>query len=80
MMGFGFGMGLWGIFIMLLFWGGLIALAVWLVGLMFPASKTPSINAGMSQSAEEILKIRYARGEITEAEYKQMKETLSQNL
>ena len=80
MMGFGFGMGLWGIFIMLLFWGGLIAMAVWLVGLMFPSSKTPSLNSGTPQSAEEILKIRYARGEITETEYKQMKETLSQNL
>jgi len=78
MMGFGFGMGLWGIFIMLLFWGGLIALAVWLVGLMFPSSKIPRANSEIPRSAEEILKIRYARGEITETEYKQMKETLLQ--
>ncbi len=66
MMGFGFGMGIWGILVMVLFWGGLVALAVWLVGLMFPSPKNPNPNAPLS--AEEI----------TEAEYKQMKETLSQ--
>ncbi len=76
MMGFGFGMGLWGILVMVLFWGGLVMLAVWLVGLMFSSPKNKNPNA--TQSAEEILKIRYARGEINEAEYKQMKETLSQ--
>ena len=78
MMGFGFGMGLWGILIMVLFWGGLVALAVWLVGLMFPSSSRQNQNPNAPLSAEEILKIRYARGEISEAEYKQMKETLSQ--
>jgi len=78
MMGFGFGMGLWGILVMVLFWGGLVVLAVWLVGLMFPSPTRQNQNPNAPQSADEILKIRYARGEITEAEYKQMKETLSQ--
>jgi len=76
MMGFGFGMGIWGILMMVLFWGGLVVLAVWIVGLMFPSSKIQNPNEPLS--AEEILKTRYVRGEITEAEYKQMKETLSQ--
>lgn len=78
MMGFGFGMGLWGILMMVLFWGGLVALAVWLVGLMFPTSPRQNKNPDAPLSAKEILKIRYARGEISEAEYKQMQETLSQ--
>ena len=38
MAGMGFGMGFFGLLTMLVFWGGLLALAVWLVGLLFPAS------------------------------------------
>ena len=76
MMMMGFGMGLWGILLMVLFWGGLVALVVWSIGLMFPSADKHSNTTDRSLSAEEILKIRFARGEITADEYKQMQETL----
>lgn len=70
MMGFGI---IW----MLLFWGGLIALAVWLVGLLFPSAKGPNdADDEASLSAQEILKARYARGELTAEEYREMLQTL----
>lgn len=72
-----FGMGLWGIFFMILFWGGLLMVAVWLVGLMFPTKNHESPTPKDSRlSATEILKNRYARGEITATEYETMRETL----
>jgi putative membrane protein len=90
MMGFGFGMGIFGLLLMILFWGGLIALAVWLVSLLFPtAARTPEgISEGASStkqpdnsnihspSAQEILKARYARGELTQEQYQQMLQTI----
>jgi hypothetical protein len=41
----GFGMGLLGLIAMLIFWGGLLALAVWLVSLLFPTPKKPQDNS-----------------------------------
>lgn len=54
--------GLW----MLLFWGGIIALAVWAV-LRFsrPREKPPT--------PLDVLKMRYARGEIAREEFEQRK-------
>ncbi|HXV97119.1 MAG TPA: hypothetical protein VEC93_01755 [Anaerolineae bacterium] len=40
----GFGMGLFGLITMLIFWGGLLALAVWLISLLFPSPKKPQDN------------------------------------
>jgi hypothetical protein len=40
----GFGMGLFGLITMLIFWGGLLALAVWLINLLFPSPKKPQDN------------------------------------
>jgi putative membrane protein len=71
MMGFG-------LIFMILFWVGLVALAVWLIGLLFPSTKKQD-NAGDSDtpvSAQEILKTRYARGEITQEQYQDMLHTL----
>ena len=76
MMGFGFGMGIFGLLLMILFWGGLIALAVWLVGLLFPTVKQPDNSNVHSPSAREILKARYARGELTREQYQQMLQTI----
>lgn len=83
MMGFGFGMGIFGLLLMILFWGGLIALAVWLVGLLFPtaprgasATKQPDNSNFHSPSAREILKARYARGELNQEQYQQMLQTI----
>ena len=61
---------------MLLFWGGLILLAIWLVSLLFPAVKKSDPPDNTPASAVEILKERYARGELTGAEYQQMLETI----
>lgn len=64
MMGFGFG--IIGLMLMLLFWGGLIALAVWLVRLLFPGqTQSPPPTTGRGLSARQVLDRRYARGEIT---------------
>ena len=67
MMGIGF---LW----MLLFWGGLIVLALWLIATLFPAS--PKAPTPPTISAREILDQRYARGELTGEQYQQMRHTL----
>jgi putative membrane protein len=72
----GFGMGLGGGLMMVLVWGGLILLAVWLVKSLFPAnSQTP--RSQPSTSAIDILNQRYARGEITKDQYEQMRRDLS---
>lgn len=38
----GLGMGLFDLIIMLIFWGALLVLAIWLVGLLFPTPKKPN--------------------------------------
>ena len=70
------GMGFFGILIMILFWGGLIALAVWLVSLLFPTAGRSANNASTPRSAEEILDLRYARGELNDEQYQQMRQTI----
>ena len=66
MMGWGMGFGL---LLMLLFWGALIALAVWLVRALFPpAGQPPSPATGRDLSAREILDRRFARGEFSRVE------------
>jgi putative membrane protein len=67
----GWGMGFGGIF-MILLWGlivfGIVALAKWL----FAAGG----SAGSSKRPMEILRERYARGEITRDEYEHMRQDL----
>lgn len=62
--------GLW----MLLFWGLVIWLIVWAIRKVNQVSKG-SIGGG--GSALDIAKERYARGEITKAEFDQLKKDLS---
>jgi putative membrane protein len=70
MMGLGF---IW----MLLFWGGLIVLAIWLIGVLFPSTNQKSNNEGTgTPSAQEILRARYANGELTKEEYHEMVSTI----
>ena len=58
-----------------LFWvlviGGIAWLVVWLV------NRPARPNAGIEESALDILKRRYARGEISREEYERIKEDLS---
>jgi putative membrane protein len=77
MMGWGMGFGLFGVVFMILFWVALIALAVWLVRGLFPsANKQPPVR-DESMSVQEILDRRYAKGEISQEQYNQMKRTIS---
>lgn len=80
MMGLGFG-GL-GLIFMLLFWGAIIVLAVWFLGNLFPRVTNSSLTPPTvrprepSPSALEILKQRYARGEISKDEFEEMRRDL----
>ncbi len=66
---------LWGSLMFVLFWGGIIALVVWLVqsatrrgdGTMPPPSADPL----------DIAKARYARGEISREEFEQIRQALA---
>lgn len=78
MMGWGMGFGL---LFMLLFWGALIALGVWLVRGLFPSANRPPASPGVHNlSAREILDRRFARGEIGREEYDLMRETISEEI
>jgi len=79
MMGYGLGMGIFGLVWMLLFWGGLIALAIWLIRLLFPSTEARrSDDHEASPSAQEILNTRYAQGELTTEQYQEMRQTIRQ--
>jgi putative membrane protein len=68
-----------GLLFMVVFWGALIALAVWLIRALFPpAGQPPSLPTGRDLNARDILDRRLARGEISQEEYDLMRETLSQ--
>jgi len=78
----GFGMGGLGLIFMLLFWGVIIALAIWLLSSLFPRVKNMSSPPFTTQHDEpsqtplEILQRRYARGEISKTEYEEMRQGL----
>lgn len=65
------GMGWPGILMMLLLWGGAIALVLWGVSSLFPSGRVD-----VEADALEILRQRYARGEISREEFLQASETL----
>ena len=67
---FGFGMG-FGILFMVLFWGSIIWLIVWLINQYGKQKKVEK-----TESAIEILKKRYAKGEITKKQYESMRKEL----
>ena len=73
MMGFG-------LIFMLLFWGGLILLAVWLIVELFPTHAQPSSGnkPGNRVEARDILEQRYARGELSREQYDEMRQTIRQ--
>jgi putative membrane protein len=63
---------------MVLFWGLLIFLAIWLVKLLFQTG-TPHDAAHLHPpTASEILDERYRRGEITQEQYRQMQKDLAE--
>ena len=77
MNGFGFG-GIIPMVLTILFWIALIALAVWLISsLVSRASSQPHSNLPVAESALDILKKRYARGEITKEQFDEMRRDLN---
>ena len=73
----GFGMGLGGGFVMVLFWVVLIVGAAWLARGFFSTGRQPAESSARSEpSASEILRQRYARGEIDKEQFEQMRRDL----
>ncbi len=84
MMGFGAG---WMMLSMVLFWVVVVGLALWLLSRLFPGtrersgSQQPASNdteTGGPRQALDILNERYARGQITRAEYQEIRRDLEQ--
>lgn len=74
------GMGSFGGFGMaagLLFWVGVLVLVVWAVTNLFPAGRSESRVPIAPDTALSILKRRYAAGEITQAEFEQVRRSLA---
>ena len=69
---FGYGMGYFGWIFMVLFWGAIIWLIVWLVN-----QNRRTNNDHGRRTPHEILKERYASGEISRKEYEEIKRELS---
>jgi len=61
----------WGPWILfpILFWGGIVFLIAWSVARIFPKGRGDDRLEAPRDSAEEILRQRFARGEITAEEY-----------
>ncbi len=77
----GFGWGLWlvGGLVMLLFWGGVIALAFFAIRALMRSGEDRDGGGSQLRSGEsalDILQKRYARGEISREEYLDMKQDL----
>jgi putative membrane protein len=69
----------WGAFMMVFFWGGLIALVVWAVK-SFTGSGETATNADSGSGSPPALLVveeRYARGEITREEFLRIKGDLT---
>ena len=66
-----------GLLFMVIIWGGLIALVIWLVATLFPRGSRQTNPDARELSARQILDRRYARGEITRQQYELMKETIT---
>ncbi len=66
--GYGMGHGFGG-FVMMMFWVVIIVVGIWAV-------KSMSSSKSENNSPEDILKKRYAKGEITKDEYDRMKRDL----
>jgi putative membrane protein len=72
------GFGMMGGLFMIVFWGGLIALVVWLVIKLFPGVRGQTNSpSGNEMNARDIIDQRYARGELSREEYELMKQDLA---
>jgi putative membrane protein len=76
MMGWGSGMGWFGGIIMVIFWIAVIVGIVLLIRWLIISTRTTSHGMSSGESALEILKRRYARGEIDKQEFEEKKKDL----
>lgn len=67
------GMGWWGLAMMLLFWTLLVLVLAGAVRVLFPGDRRTE-----RETALDILRRRYAAGEISQAEYEQARRVLGQ--
>ncbi len=76
--GFGFGAGMFGIgaLIMIAVWVLAIGGAVWLVVTLARGGTSTSAQSAAGQTPLDILKVRYAKGEITKEQFEEMKRAL----
>lgn len=74
--GYGMGMGILGGLFMLLFWGLIILGLVLVVRWLWDQGR-PGTGGGTGESPMDILKRRYARGEIAKEEFEQIKRDLT---
>lgn len=73
-MGYGMMHG-WGFLAMVLFWTLVVALGIWLAGRLFPGA---AAGPSREPDALEVLRRRYASGELTRDQYLQMKQDLEE--
>lgn len=77
--GVGFGLGGWlGMLGMIIVVVGVVLLIAWLVGRVAPATQTQPPVGQPGQDAFELLRMRFARGEITQDEYRAAKQVLEE--
>jgi putative membrane protein len=75
-MGWGYGMPWLGHIISLVFWIGLIVAIFFLIRWLFVSTRFKSTEITSGDSAPEILKTRYAKGEINREEFEEKKRDL----
>lgn len=72
------GMGLWMVFggiFMLLFWGAVVALVVWGMN-QLRGNRSSNTDVSLRHTPLDIAKERYAKGEISQEEFEQIKKNL----
>ncbi len=65
--------------LMFAFWVGVVALVIWAVSAIFSSSRHHTPMAPREDSAMQILRERYARGEIDTEQFEQARRTLEES-
>ena len=75
--GFGYGGGFLMPFMMIAFWALLIIGAIYILRLMISSNSVNPVNGESVISPLDVLKLRYAKGELTKEDYEGMKRDIS---
>jgi putative membrane protein len=76
MTGWSMGIGGLGFVLMAVFWVAIIAAAIWLLGNIFPRNNVPRVANDTAHVAVDILKQRYARGELSKEEFEALRQDI----